>query len=66
MLMDSLMENPIAKIAQENNAEIIVEDLFLINQLMIQIQEVMMQEAQIIGKKILILEFIEMLKLSMQ
>ena len=60
------MENPIAKIAQENNAEIIVEDLFLINQLMIQIQEVMMQEAQIIGKKILILEFIEMLKLSMQ
>ena len=65
MLMDILMVNLIAQDVLEHNVVKIVDILFLIKKLMIQIQEDMMQEVLTIGKKILILEHIEILKLSM-
>ena len=51
--------------ALENNAKIIIVDLFLIKKLMILIPEVMMLEAMLTRKKILILELIEILMLLM-
>ena len=51
--------------ALENNAKIIIVDLFLIKKLMILIPEVMMLEAMLTRKKILILEHIEILMLLM-
>ena len=60
---DILMVNQIALLAQENNAEIIVINLFLIKKLIIPAQLDMIQVILGIGKKVLILEYIEIKRL---
>ena len=64
--MDILMVNQIAQdVIQILNVLKIVEEVFLIKKLIIQIHKDMMLEVLVTGKKILILEHIEIVKLLM-
>ena len=65
MLKDTQMVNHIVPNALENNAKIIVENLFLIKKPIIQILLVMILEVLIIGKKMNTQELIEIWRLLM-